>query len=64
MLGEPALQPIRAYASMNGRNLDQVTQAVLDELDRTNAWSRRAILVVTTTGRGNVNEWSTWRSSS
>ncbi|MGB3956301.1 MAG: alpha/beta-hydrolase family protein [Brooklawnia sp.] len=59
VLGEPALQPIRAYASMNGRNLDQVTQAVLDELDRTNAWSRRAILVVTTTGRGNVNEWST-----
>jgi uncharacterized membrane protein len=52
-------QPIRAYASMNGRSLPEVTAAVLAELDRTDAWSRRAILVVTTTGRGNVNEWST-----
>lgn len=59
VLGEPARQPIRAYASMNGRSLDEVCAAVLAELDRTDAWSRRAILVVTTTGRGNVNEWST-----
>ena len=59
VLGEPARQPVRAYASMNGRGLDEVTQTVLAELDRMDAWSRKAILVVTTTGRGNVNEWST-----
>lgn len=59
VLGEPALQPIRAYASMNGRDLPGVCAAVLAELDRMDAWSRKAILVITTTGRGNVNEWST-----
>lgn len=59
VLGEPASQPIRAYASMNGRSLDEVCAAVLAELDRTEAWARKAILIVTTTGRGNVNEWST-----
>ncbi|GAA2179787.1 alpha/beta-hydrolase family protein [Brooklawnia cerclae] len=56
---EEPLQPIRAYASMNGRTLPEVVDAVLAELDRTGAWERKAILVVTTTGRGNVNEWST-----
>lgn len=59
VLGEPARQPIRAYASMNGRDMAEVCDAVLAELDRTDAWERKAILVVTTTGRGNVNEWST-----
>lgn len=59
VLGEQAKQPIRAYASMNGRSTPEVIDAVLAELDRTNAWARKAILIVTTTGRGNVNEWST-----
>ena len=59
VMGRPALQPIRAYASMDGRSIQQVVDAVMAELDRMNAWTRKAILVVTTTGRGNVNEWST-----
>ena len=59
VLGEPASAPIRAYASMNGRSVPEVVDAVLAELDRSDAWTRQAILVVTTTGRGNVNEWST-----
>lgn len=59
VMGQPATQPIRAYASMNGRSTEEVINAVLAELDRTNAWTRKAILIVTTTGRGNVNEWST-----
>ena len=59
VLGEPAQQPIRAYASLNGRSIPEVVEAVLAELDRTGAWQRSALLVVTTTGRGNVNEWST-----
>ncbi len=59
VLGEPAKQPIRSYASMHGRSVPEVVDAVLAEMDRTNAWQRKAILMVTTTGRGNVNEWST-----
>ncbi len=56
--GGQAMQPIRAYASMNRRTIPQVVDAVLAEMDRTDAWSRSRILLVTTTGRGNVNEWS------
>lgn len=53
----PVREPIRAYASLNGRRLDEVVARVEAEMDRTDAWSRRALLVVTTTGRGNANEW-------
>ncbi|WP_341730036.1 alpha/beta-hydrolase family protein [Brooklawnia sp.] len=59
VMGSPAGHPIRAYASMNGRSTEEVVDAVLAELDAMNAWTRKAILIVTTTGRGNVNEWST-----
>ena len=54
----PAKQPIRAYASLRNRSIAQVVEAVIAELDRTEAWQRSAILLTTTTGRGNVNEWS------
>ncbi len=54
----PAQQPIRAYASLRTRSIQQVVNAVIAELDRTEAWQRSALLLTTTTGRGNVNEWS------
>lgn len=57
--GRPADEPIRAYAGLtDDRSLADVRDAVLRELDRTGAFSRRAILVYTTTGTGWVNEWS------
>lgn len=57
-MGGPAKEPIRAYASLNGRTLEQAVDAVLAEVDRMNGWSRSNLLLITTTGRGNVNEWA------
>ena len=56
--GRPALDPLRAYAAMGSRSLRGVTEAVLAEMDRTGAWSRGSLCIVTTTGRGSANEWS------
>ena len=58
VMGGEAMQPIRAYASLNHRSVPEVVDAVLAEMDRMDAWSRSRIHIVTTTGRGNVNEWS------
>lgn len=57
--GKPAKEPIRAYSSLGNLSVDEVSDRVVAELDRTHAWERKAILVNTSTGRGNVNEWST-----
>lgn len=56
--GRPALEPIRVFAGNEGRSLEQTRDAVLAELDRTGAWSRRSIQVVTSTSTGFVNVWS------
>ncbi len=58
VMGVSGMQPIRAYASLNGRSIEENVDAVLAELDRMSAWERKNFLVVTTTGRGNVNEWA------
>ena len=56
--GEPAEDPIRVYAGLTGgRDAEQAAAAVVAELERTEAFEREAILVVTTTGTGWVNEW-------
>lgn len=56
--GEPAMEPIRVYAGLTGeRDIAQTAAAVVDELERTGAFEREAILVVTSTGTGWVNEW-------
>lgn len=55
--GQPAQEPIRAYAGLGERSLPQVVEAVMGELERTGAFERSAILVYTTTGTGWVNEW-------
>lgn len=57
--GRRALDPIRVYAAARGdRTVEATTDAVLAELDRTDAWSRSHLIVFTTTGRGWVNRWS------
>ncbi|MFZ2624662.1 MAG: alpha/beta-hydrolase family protein [Propionibacterium sp.] len=56
--GRPALEPLRAYAALDGRTLHEIARAAVAEMDRMDAWRRAAICIVTTTGRGNVNEWS------
>lgn len=47
------LDPIRVYAGLqSGDTLDEVAQLVVDELDRTHAWDRSVLAVVTATGTG------------
>lgn len=57
--GKPASDPIRVYAGLDdGRDIAATAQAVVRELDRTNAWSRSYLLVATGIGAGWVDEWS------
>lgn len=45
--------PIRVYAGLDdARHLEDTAADVVAELDRTNAWDRSALLVVTSTGTG------------
>jgi len=58
-IGRPAQDPVRVYAGLTaGRTLVDVRDAVVAEMERTGAFDRSAILVVTTTGSGWVNEWN------
>ncbi len=54
--GRPAMEPIRAFVGI-GKPLAETRDEVLGELDRTKAWDRKAILVVTATSTGYVNVW-------
>ncbi|MGV1007835.1 MAG: alpha/beta-hydrolase family protein [Dermatophilaceae bacterium] len=57
--GGLARDPVRVYAGLTpGRSLADVRDAVLAEMERTGAFERAAILVITTTGSGWVNEWN------
>ncbi|MHA2788491.1 alpha/beta hydrolase [Corynebacterium sp. S7] len=56
MTGQPAKEPIRLYAGIQHAPTDaQRAQLLIDELERTNATEREAILVTMTTGTGWVN---------
>ncbi len=55
--GEPALTPIRAYVGKESADtVAEGAEKVVAELDRTGAFDRSVVAVVTTTGRGWVNE--------
>jgi uncharacterized membrane protein len=57
--GAPATEPIRVYAGLSrGRSVEQVADAVVAELHRTHAFDRDVLALMTTTGRGWVDEWS------
>jgi uncharacterized membrane protein len=57
--GKPAIEPIRVYAGLRpGRSLRATADAVVGELRRTSAFDRDVLAVMTTTGRGWVDEWS------
>src|SRR5690606_24358188 len=54
--GEPALEPIRVYAGLTqDRDLADTAAAVVAELERTGAFEREAIMLISTTGTGWVN---------
>ncbi len=54
--GNPALTPIRVYAGRESADsLEGIAERVVGELERTHAFDRKVLAVVTTTGRGWVN---------
>lgn len=56
LLGEPAQQPIRLYAGLESAPTDDERAAlVVEELNRTHAWERDAVVIVPTTGTGWIN---------
>ncbi|MDI9901984.1 alpha/beta-hydrolase family protein [Rhodococcus sp. IEGM 1409] len=57
LTGREAKQPIRVYAGRESSDsINGVAQRVVDELERTGGFDRGTLAVVTTTGRGWVNE--------
>lgn len=53
--GGDAEEPIRVYAGLRaGDSLDERVDLILAELDRTDAWSRSAIIVQTPSGNGEI----------
>ncbi|MGW5241120.1 alpha/beta hydrolase [Monashia sp. NPDC004114] len=57
--GLGAIDPIRVYAGRTqDRTVSQVADAVVRELQRTNAFNRKVLAVFTTTGTGWVDDWS------
>ncbi|MGW5728691.1 alpha/beta hydrolase [Nocardia beijingensis] len=54
--GRPAKEPIRAYVGLESVEGDQApAELAVSELERTGAFDRKALVVVTTTGTGWVN---------
>lgn len=58
--GVPSKEPIRVFVGTDqSRPLDQAVDLVVAEMDRTGAFERSAVVVVTATSTGFVNEWAT-----
>jgi uncharacterized membrane protein len=56
---DDAKEPIRLFASADkDRNLEDTKNLVMAEMDRTKAWERSSVLVITSTSTGFVNEWA------
>jgi uncharacterized membrane protein len=54
--GQPAMEPIRAYAGLNSApSIEAEAALVTRELERTGAFNRKVLVVATTTGTGWVN---------
>ncbi|WP_245717349.1 alpha/beta hydrolase [Nocardia jejuensis] len=54
--GKPAREPIRVYAGLESApDPEAIAKLVVAELDRTRAWERKVLVVVTTTGTGWVD---------
>lgn len=57
--GQPAEEPIRIYVGLpeGGADFEGQAQIVVEEMRRTGAFNRRAILISVATGSGWVDEW-------
>lgn len=58
LTGRPALEPIRAYVGLRGKDFDAQAQLLVKEMRRAGAFKRKAILVNVATGSGWVDEWT------
>ncbi|MGO2110533.1 MAG: alpha/beta-hydrolase family protein [Pseudoclavibacter sp.] len=58
-MGAPAMEPIRAFASvLNWRTMTGAARAAASELRRTGAYDRDVLVIATTTGTGWLNDWA------
>lgn len=56
LLGREAREPARLYAGLeSAASHDERSQLIVDELNRTRAWDREAVVVAPTTGTGWIN---------
>lgn len=55
--GRPATEPIRAYASVAGGEMEDIVATAMSELERMDAFDRSTIHIVTTTGEGWAEEF-------
>lgn len=56
LTGRPSREPIRVYAGLKNGDTDRArAQNVVEELERTNAQDRKALMIAPTTGTGWVN---------
>ncbi|GAA2463605.1 alpha/beta hydrolase [Nocardia seriolae] len=54
--GKPAREPIRVYAGLDSaKTPEEIADLIVKELDRTHAFERKVLVVVTTTGTGWVD---------
>ncbi|WP_370617907.1 alpha/beta-hydrolase family protein [Mumia qirimensis] len=57
LTGEDAVEPIRLYVGRgSAETVDERVAVLLDEMDRTDAWARRIVVVNVPTGTGWMNE--------
>lgn len=59
VLGGEAKEPIRIFIGLKDRSPEQQAAMVLREMDRTDAWSRKAIAVMSSAGTGWINDFHT-----
>lgn len=54
-----AREPIRVFIGLKDRSPEEQAQMVLHEMDRTNAWSRKNLAVLSSAGTGWINDFHT-----
>lgn len=59
VLGVEAKEPIRVFIGLKDRRPEEQALLALQEMDRTDAWSRRAIAVLSSAGTGWINDFHT-----